>query len=155
MPYEPDDFPTDKALFASLPGGQDIIDWFGFCPSFHDATLERLELFGDGLLSLRTHRMTNQMDEKGFYILDRHAVVTLHLKAVTGVKLEGDGGSIISHLSIRRLAADATSSDWPTCGGPSAGDIEIAFTTSIGLCGSLFTKSLEFGLQPETEAGIV
>jgi hypothetical protein len=48
------DWITDAALFASLPGGQAVIDWFGFCPDFHDASLERLEFAGgNALLSVR------------------------------------------------------------------------------------------------------
>ncbi len=53
MPSPP--LATDENLFASLPGGQAVIDWFGFCPVFHDGTLERLELSdGNDANSLRS-----------------------------------------------------------------------------------------------------
>ena len=65
------DWTTDAELFASLPGGQAVIDWFGFCPDFHDGSLERLELsVGSVLLSVRTFRMTRKTDENGFFIRD-------------------------------------------------------------------------------------
>jgi hypothetical protein len=40
------DWSTGENLFVSLPGGQSVVDWFGFCPDFHDGALEPLELVG-------------------------------------------------------------------------------------------------------------
>ena len=146
------DFSTDEELFASLPGGQAIIDWFGFCPSFHDGRLERLELLGgDAILTVRTFRMGEKKDADGFYVLDRLASVTLRFHSVTGVKLEGDAGSIISQLSIRRVTTAAARSDWDTCIGPAPGDIEVAFDTAVGLYGSIYAKQLAFELCPLAE----
>jgi hypothetical protein len=147
MPPSP--LSPDENLFVSLPGGRAVIDWFGFCPVFHDGTLERLELSGgNAVLSVRAHRMTSKRDENGFLILDRHASVTLRMRGVTGVRLEGDAGSIISELLIRRLQTDASRADWQSCAGPVAGNIEVMFDTSIGLYGSIFAKELAFELQP-------
>ena len=140
---------TDEKLFASLPGGQAIIDWFGFCPVFHDGPLERLELSnGNAALSIRTFRMTSEIDANGFFVLDRHALVTLRMRGVTGVRLDGDAGSIISELLIRRLQENPSRADWQSCAGPVTGDIEVTFGTAVGLCGSIFAKELEFELQP-------
>jgi len=146
------DWATDEKLFASLPGGQTIIDWFGFCPSFHDGTLERLELSaGDATLTVRTFRMGVKTDAEGFHVLDRLASVTLRLRGVSGVMLEGDAGSIISQLSIRRLGTPVARSDWETCVGPVPGDIEVAFDTAVGLYGSIYAKELAFELRPIPE----
>ena len=88
------DWPTDESLFAYLPGVQAVIDWFGFCPDFHDGTLERLELAaGHASITIRTHRMTAKTDAEGFYVPDRRAAVTLRMSGVTGVKLEGDAAN--------------------------------------------------------------
>ena len=150
------DWATDESLFASLPGGQAVIDWFGFCPDFHDGTLERLELSaGNAVLTVRTYRMTSKIDAEGFYVPDRRASVTLRMRSVTGVKLEGDAGSIISELVIRRLETDGTASDWETCAGPLSGDIEIAFDTAVGLYGSIYAKELAFELLPLSEDAAV
>jgi hypothetical protein len=94
---------TDKDLFASLPGGRTLIEWFGFCPTFHDATLERVELTsGKVSLVIRAFRMTTEIDAEGHYVLDRHVFVTLQMRGVTGLKLSGDAGSIVSELTIRQ-----------------------------------------------------
>ena len=138
---------TDKALFSSLPGGRAVIDWFGFCPSFHDATLESITIAnGSASLTLRAFRITDRTDETGCFILDRHTQVVIRLRHVTGLSLAGDAMSIISELTVRRLPATPDRSEWPTCEGPADGDIEVAFGTSIGLTGSLYAKEVEFEL---------
>lgn len=143
---------TDEVLFASLPGGQEVIDWFGFCPSFHDGTLERLELSaGSAILTVRSHRMGGTTDGSGLYVLDRKASVSLTMRGVTGVKLQGDAGSIITDLVIRRLDTEPARSDWATCAGPTRGDIEIAFDTAVGLYGTIYAKELTFELLPATD----
>jgi hypothetical protein len=141
------DWTTDEALFASLPGGQELIDWFGFWPDFHDGELDAFELRnGDGLLAIRTFTLSKDPD--GFAVIDRRAVVTLRLHGVTGVKLEGNANSIIGALVVRRLPATPEQSAWETCLGPVAGDIEIAFDTAFGLFGSIYAKELTFELRP-------
>jgi hypothetical protein len=143
---------TDKALVSSLPGGQAVIDWFGFCPSFHDATLERVVIAnGSASLSLMAFRMTDRTDENGYFILDRHVQVVIRMRGVTGLSLTGDAVSIISELTVRRLPATPDRSEWPTCEGPAAGDIEVAFGTSIGLTGSIYARVVEFELLPADE----
>ncbi|WP_245447173.1 hypothetical protein [Methylobacterium sp. 17Sr1-1] len=143
---------TDKALVASLPGGQAVIKWFGFCPSFHDATLDGITIAGgNASLTLGAFRMTDRTDEEGYFILDRHAQVVIHMRRVTGLSLTGDAASIISELTVRRLPATPDRSEWPTCTGPAAGDIEVAFGTSIGLTGSFYAGDVEFELRPAEE----
>jgi len=97
--------------------------------------------------------MTSETDPNGFYVLDRHAFVTLRMRGVTGVKLEGDAGSIISELLIRRLQTEAPRADWQSCAGPVVGNLEVMFDTSVGLYGSIFTTELAFELQPLTKDG--
>ena len=148
----PSDWANDESLFASLPGGQAVIDWFGFCPQFHDGLLEKLELMsGNATLTVQCFRMTDQVDAKGYFIVDREASVTLRMRGVSGIMLEGDASSIISQLIIRRLAKNPPKSEWITCKGPAIGDIEVAFDTSIGLYGSIFAKELEFELLPQSK----
>ncbi|MBB6488604.1 hypothetical protein [Rhizobium lusitanum] len=143
------DWDNDEHLFASLTGGQAVLDWFGFCPRFHDAALERLEIAnGSVLLAIRAFRMADKLDRQRRFICDRHARVTLLMNAVSGIKLNGSAASIIFDLRIRRLAADEAASNWETCDAPVKGDIVVTFDTSVGLHGLIYTKDLAFGLQP-------
>jgi hypothetical protein len=139
----------DESLIASFPGGQAVIDWFGFCPDFHDASIERIEVAsGHAILAMRAFRTTSEVDAAGYFVRDRHALVTLRMERVAGLKLEGDAGSIISELVIRRLHASPDAADWQTCAGPQVGDIAIAFDSAVGLFGRIYAKELTFHLHP-------
>lgn len=138
---------TDPALFAAIPGGQAVIDWFGFAPSFHDATLERLDVSGDAVsLVLKAFRMSDDVAPEGHFVLDRHALVAFRMTGVSALRLVGNATAIVSNLRIRRLAADLP--DWDTCAGPRAGDYELAFEASYGLEGSIWSRNLRLELAP-------
>ena len=133
-------------LFGEIEGGQSVIDWFGFVPSFHDATLARIN-FGDGFaeLELRAFRMTREIDERGYFKTDKHTSVTIHLEGVTGVALTGNAStSIISELRIRKLADEDVAC--LRCDGPERGDFEVAIESSYGLDGALYARALTMAL---------
>jgi hypothetical protein len=79
---------ADNALHA-IPGGQALIEWFGFVPNFHDAELQSISITNNGpcTLRIRAFRMTDQVDDRGYYVLDKHVVVTMTLIAVSHVSL--------------------------------------------------------------------
>lgn len=143
---------TDKDLFASLPGGRALIDWFGVCPGFHDAELVYLNVSsGAAHLALRWFLSTEAVDANGVFVRDRDAVVVIVMDGVTGLRLEGEAGSILSELTVRRLPSTPRRADWLSCAGPAAGDIEVAFDTSVGLSGVIYAKSVQFELRPQPE----
>lgn len=138
---------TDETLFAALPGGREVIDWFGFAPSFHDATVHSLDITqGSAVLRLNAFRMTSEVDEQGYYVLDRHARVEIRLSGLSALTLMGEACPIVSELGIRRLAAIPP--EWGPYGGPNAGDFEVALETTYGFEGALFAKDVAFGLIP-------
>ena len=49
-----EDWHTDAKLFRSLPGGDAIVDWFGYVPSFHDAELLELKIAPEAVV-IRLH----------------------------------------------------------------------------------------------------
>jgi hypothetical protein len=72
------------SALPEIPGGPSLIDWFGCVPGFHDANLLKIQLNSGGEGELRIHawNMTRETDDKGYFILDKHAVVTFHLKGI-------------------------------------------------------------------------
>lgn len=82
---------TERAPSAlpDIPGGADLIEWFGFVPNFHDGSVLFAEFVDGGKGEIRIHawRMTDQTDERGYFILDRHAVVTFSFDDVRDIKL--------------------------------------------------------------------
>jgi hypothetical protein len=124
-----------KTTVVDLPGGQELVDWFGCIPHFHDAYLLDVNLSSKGESIIRIHafRMTNEVDAKGYYVLDRHVVVTITLATVTHVALaEFDLPGIISDLSFS-IVEDST---------------ELAWTGSYGIEGTIRAKQVRFDFVP-------
>ena len=67
-----------ETTYASIPGGLDLVAWFGRVPSFHDAEIVSLSLHrrAPSMLSIHAWNMTKEVDDRGYFVLDRHAVVT-------------------------------------------------------------------------------
>ena len=141
---------TDAKVFEALPGGLELIEWFGFVPSFHDATLASLEIVSSSAtLRIAAFRMTRDVDEKGFFVTDRHTLVTINFSGVSGVSLVGAAESIFGEICIRRLTEDAENAhEWANSVGPKAGDYEVSWDASYGLCGSVFARSIELSHAP-------
>jgi hypothetical protein len=56
-------------------------------PRFHDAELFEITFFGKGAGRLCIHawNMTDKVDAQGYFVLDKHAVVTLALEGVSAM----------------------------------------------------------------------
>ena len=59
-----------------IPGADEVVAWFGGWPSFHDAEVLEFLFVRKGTSYLRLHAwvMTDQLDARGYYVLDKHAV---------------------------------------------------------------------------------
>ncbi|ESQ88312.1 hypothetical protein ABAC460_16765 [Asticcacaulis sp. AC460] len=69
-----------------------VVQWFGHVPGFHDSEVVSIDLRRDPLPSvirLRAFRMNADTDEKGYFRLDLHCLVTFTLSGVQDVELEG------------------------------------------------------------------
>lgn len=149
MPYSKSSaapWATDPDLFAALEGGPDVISWFGFLPDFHDAKVTRMGFSaGAGVIEIDAFRMTSEVDEKGYFILDRQASVSLNLTGVTGIIMSCDPNPGIEALGIRRLASEV---DIPAEIAATVGDFEIAFDdVCAGSC-SIFARGISLSLTP-------
>jgi hypothetical protein len=123
-------------------GGQALIDWFGHVPSFHDAEILEIALNSRGPSTLRLHtwRLTDEVDGRGFFVLDRHAVVTVTLTAVRRAAISNfDLPGIISSLDISKIeiGTEYTRTEMGT-----------QWTSSYGVEGTLTARGVRFDLQP-------
>lgn len=61
-----------------IPGAQDVVAWFGYWPTFHDAEVLSISLdrLSGCLVSIHAFEMTGEVDSRGRYVLGKHAVVT-------------------------------------------------------------------------------
>lgn len=125
----------DKTVLHTIPGGQALIEWFGRVPYFHDAELLEINLATKGQSSLRIHafQMTNTVDERGYFALDKHVIVTITLDSVTHVSLSDFNlQGIIGALEVTRVADE----------------IQLAWDVSYGVQGMLRAKQARIDLQP-------
>ncbi len=59
-----------------------VIDWFGYVPEFHDAELPSVDLRAapePSVVKVHAFRMTDEVDDRGYFKLDKHALVTFTL----------------------------------------------------------------------------
>lgn len=74
------------SILHDIPGGKPLLEWFGRVPRFHDAKLLEITFSnGAGLLRIHVWNMTNELDARGYFVLDKHAVVTLTLEGVSAI----------------------------------------------------------------------
>ncbi|MFS2179015.1 hypothetical protein ACVITL_002541 [Rhizobium pisi] len=77
---------SSTSILHDIPGGKALLEWFGRVPRFHDAYLLEITFSnGAGLLRIHAWNMTNEVDAKGYFILDKHAIVTLTLEGVSAI----------------------------------------------------------------------
>lgn len=63
-----------KAAIGDLEGGAALCAWFEGALSFHDATLQELELRqgAPGRMIVRAFRMGSEVDARGYFLLTKH-----------------------------------------------------------------------------------
>ena len=127
---------TTETIVHEIPGGQALVDWFGFVPHFHDANLLDINLVSRAPSTLVIHswRITDTVDEAGFLVHDRHAVVTITLDAVKCISLDhfDKVPAIIHDLTVTRVKDR----------------FELAWSGSYGAEGSLQAKAMRIDFTP-------
>lgn len=136
-------------------GAQELVDWFGYFPSFHDWTMSEFNISdASARLVFNGFRMTDEVDAEGYFVLDRHAVVTVQLHQVSGLQMIYCPTPILSSLMVRQVSdEDLASSDSFNaikevgfC--PRLGDFEVILENVYGVDGSLFCNQMSFELKP-------
>lgn len=126
----------DLDPLADVVGAQDVIAWFGRMPSFHDAHLRSLSLFSGGIATMQIFawNITDQVDAQGYFVLEKHAIVTLTLEGVTAVRLSDfDLPGIIFEMKIERAEER----------------YRVSWYGSYGVEGELTARTIRFAVRPE------
>ena len=149
---------SDSSIFLEVSGGRELVDWLGFVPTFHDAEILNLYLdrSGESVLRVHTWRTTNAVDARGYYVRDKHVLVTLTMDKITGLKLEGfSGQNVIDRLRLKRYASgcEILGKTFPSSAAPSATDVGIELDAIFGLGGVIFTNALKISFIPSEPDG--
>lgn len=65
-----------------IPGAADVVAWFGYWPDFHDSEVLSIKLDRsiESEVSIHAFEMTPEIDNRGYYVLAKHAIVTFLLQ---------------------------------------------------------------------------
>jgi hypothetical protein len=65
-----------------VPGASDLMSWFGYWPSFHDAEVFSIHLnrSGESTVAIQTWHRTDEVDERGRFMATKHVLVTFVLE---------------------------------------------------------------------------
>lgn len=138
------------AIYHEVPGGAELLRWFGGVPNFHDAEILSLDLCRKGQSTLRLHGwiMTNKVGENGFIVLDRHAIVSFALDGIMDLQLDGfSAQNVVAGLILRR-APDRPERRGYLAFAPSPQDVEIELEPCYGLDGLIRARSVTITFQP-------
>ncbi len=142
-------------IYGDVPGGDELLVWFGEVPTFHDAEIISLSLSRTGTGELKIHGwiMTDGVDPNGYIPLDKHAVVTFSFEGVMDLQLNGfSRQSVVAGLILRRATDRGRSDYYATPEG--ADDIEIELLPCCGLNGFIRAKRVAISFVPGRPAGV-
>ncbi len=119
----------------SIAGAQELYDWFGYWPGFHDAEVLkfRLSIGEPSYLVVHTWEMTNNVNAQGFYELIKHIVVEVALEGISNVNL----GDLAEHSILLDLGAEKTERGF-----------RLDFSAAYGLFGTIEAQRLSLHLKP-------
>lgn len=140
-------------IYDSIPGGAELLEWFGGEPSFHDAEIISLNLnrSGASTLSLHSYIVTGKVDNEGYIVSDRHVVVTFTFEDIMDLQLDGfSPQNVISGLILQRATDRGRDNYYALPKSPDdiEDDIEIELEPCYGLDGFIRAKKVSVTFEP-------
>ena len=88
-----------------VKNGKSLVEAMGFWPSFHDANVMEASRDGDSFsVTVHLFAMTDQVDSAGYYVLEKHHLVTIVMGGVASNSLPSDySGDCLDRLSFQRI----------------------------------------------------
>lgn len=146
-----DNASDEHKLWLALPGGADVLAWFGDVPDFHDAEIVSLKLDRGGPSQLAVHFFRLQRSEaftKAVMEPTGDAIVTFEFDYIVDLKLEGFGlQNVIAGLWLRRASPDPARAPYYSI-DHSVDDFEIELEPCYGMSGTIRTRSVRLALTP-------
>lgn len=93
------------SISSELPGADAVIKWFGYWPDFHDGEILEVHLNRNGLswLKIYTWNTTNEVDDKGYFEAEKHAIVTFFFEELSDLKfIDFSHQNVIGSIDISR-----------------------------------------------------
>jgi hypothetical protein len=126
--------PLDPEL-KCIDGAQELYDWFGYWPDFHDAEILSLHLnrSGSSPLAIHTWVLTGEIDERNFYVRTKHVTVEFSLSGISDLNLNGFSiQNVIGDLYIEKAS----------------GGFRLTLGPCYGLAGTIVAEKISIRLNP-------
>jgi hypothetical protein len=126
----------------TIQGAADVVSWFGWWPSFHDAEVVGLLLDRGNPSVVRVHyfNTTSVISPTGHYVTEKHAVVTFEFREIVNIDLAHFNHQNVLSAIIIRNTDDV---------------FELLLGGCYGLQGSIFGKGLSVSVEPGLPEGRV
>jgi hypothetical protein len=125
-----------------VPGAEDLVAWFGYWPTFHDAEVLSISLdrVKGCLVSIHAFERTAEVDDRGHYVLAKHATVVFHMEGfpadesgITNTRIEG-----FNHQNVL----------WGLVVNKGAWGYELALEGCFGVEGTIVCKTMSVTISP-------
>jgi len=127
-----------------IPGAAEVVAWFGYWPTFHDAEVLSITLDRSrgSTVAIHAFETTREVDAEGRYVLAKHATVTFCLE---GFPQDSDG--IVETRIEFFNHQNVLSSAWVR---KSAGAWELMLESCCGVGGSVWGERISVKLDAWT-----
>jgi len=142
------------SIYDELPGGPELLRWFGEVPSFHDAEIVSLDLRRWGQSALCVHGfVANYRAELGSdLVFDKHAIVKFAIEDIMDLQLDGfSHQNVIGGLILQRATDRGRANYYSLPQSPE--DIEIELEPCYGLDGVIRAKRVSISFEPGLPSG--
>ena len=138
-----------ESIYAEIPGGSDLIAWFGGEPRFHDAEIVSLTLRrrSDSTLNVHFWTSTAEVDDRGYFVLGQHVVVTFAIEEIRDLEIEGFNHQNVIY-GLRLLRGRDRPDREPYTTGTSPSDYEIELEDCFGMGGLIRCQKISIRLTP-------
>jgi hypothetical protein len=135
-------------VYRDVPGGDELLNWFGEVPDFHDAEVVSMTFNRRGTSELKIHGWVMRPSEtRGEIILDKHAVVTFRIEGIMDLQLDHfSSQNVIWGLTLKR-AVDRGRSNYFSL-PEDASDIDLELAGCFGVEGFIRAKKIAISLTP-------
>jgi Immunity protein 50 len=138
------------AVYKSIPGGLELLNWFEQIPTFHDGEVVSLHLNRRATSFLKIHGWVGdgKTDAKGYFNLLQRAVVTFEMDTIVYLKLDGfSQQNVIGELDIRRAPKDPKLAPFYDFAATDD-DFELHLDPCYGMDGIIRCRSVRISYQP-------
>jgi hypothetical protein len=145
--------PPSPDVLNSIPGGPELLAWFGYVPSFHDAEIIDLHLNRAGPSTLRIHTWDMDPDHRTgeWPPFTKYVIVTFVLEEIIRLDLEDfSPQNVIMGLELKRVKEEIPSfgMTWLDKPPTSPEFYEIHLVPLYGLAGTIRARRVSISLTP-------